>query len=79
MQDLPHYYHVVAEAVPEGGVDLAKASKFTEFKVNATLTAPPETDKKMAHRLHQKAETSSLITNSLAGTTLLPATVMVES
>jgi len=144
MQDLPHHYHVVAQASPDGEVDLvadnvevlrsapplefggpgdrwspesllvaavadcfilgfrgiAKASKFTwvtlscevegtlerierttkftEFKVNATLTVPKDVDEKTARRLLEKAEASCLITNSLTASTHLAATVLVE-
>jgi len=145
MQDFPHHYNVVAQAGPDGEVDLSadkvevlhsappaefggpgdrwspesllvaavadcfilsfrgisraskftwvalncevegtlerieRTTKFTEFKVKATLTVAKDADEKTAHRLLEKAEASCLITNSLTATTHLVATVLVES
>jgi len=54
-------------------------TKFTEFRVNATLDVPPDANEERAHRLLEKAEASCLVTNSLSGTTHLNAVVTVES
>ena len=53
------------------------ATRFTQFEINATLTAPPDTDEQRALRILEKAEASCLITNSLSGTTHLNAEVRV--
>lgn len=53
-------------------------TQFTEFKVNAALDVPPDTDAQKAQRLLEKAEASCLITNSLSGTTHLNAVVSVR-
>ena len=53
-------------------------TQFTEFKVNAALDVPPDTDAQKAQRLLEKAEASCLITNSLPGTTHLNAVVSVR-
>lgn len=53
-------------------------TQFTEFKVNAALDVPSDTDAQKAQRLLEKAEASCLITNSLSGTTHLNAVVSVR-
>jgi len=54
-------------------------TKFTEFVINATLDVPQDANEERARRLLEKAESSCLITNSLSGTTLLNAVVLVKS
>ena len=54
-------------------------TKFTQFKANATLDVPPDTDEQRAQRILGKAETSCLITNSLSATTHLNAVVVAKS
>ncbi|MBK8743731.1 OsmC family protein [Propionivibrio sp.] len=63
----------------EGTLDRSEGKiKFTEFKVNATLDVPPDTNEQRAQRILEKAEASCLITNSLSGTTHLNAVVVVK-
>ena len=54
-------------------------TKFTQFKANATLDVPPDTNEQRAQRILGKAETSCLITNSLSATTHLNAVVVAKS
>lgn len=53
--------------------------KFTEFKVNATLEVPQDTNEERAHRILEKAEAGCLITNSLSAVTHLNVVVLVRS
>lgn len=53
-------------------------TKFTEFRINATLDVLKGTNEQRAHRILEKAEASCLITNSLSGTTHLSTEVMVK-
>jgi len=46
-------------------------TKFTKFKVRATLSMPQDAKEERANRLLEKAEESCLITNSLTGATHL--------
>jgi peroxiredoxin-like protein len=52
-----------------------KTTKFTEFRISATLRAPARTDQDRARRLLEKAEENCLITNSLSGKVHLDAQV----
>lgn len=62
----------------EGTLDRSDgATKFTEFRVNATLTVPADVSEQKARRLLEKSEASCLITNSLSATTHLNAVVTV--
>jgi peroxiredoxin-like protein len=64
----------------EGTLERSEGTtKFTKFKLNATLNVPPDANEERAHRLLEKAETSCLITNSLSGTTHLSAEVLVKA
>ncbi|MDH3451709.1 MAG: OsmC family protein [Gammaproteobacteria bacterium] len=54
-------------------------TKFTEFRIRATLDVPRDTNQERAHRLLTKAEQACLITNSLSGTTHLDAVVAEAS
>ena len=54
-------------------------TRFTEFKVSATLQVPGDTTEAKALRILEKAEASCLITNSLSGATHLEAVVEVAS
>ena len=54
-------------------------TKFTQFKANATLDVPPDTNEQRAQRILEKAETGCLITNSLSSTTHLNAVVVPKS
>lgn len=63
----------------EGTLERAEGkTRFTAFRVNATLTVPQDTNEQRAQQLLEKAEASCLITNSLSGTTHLNATVVVQ-
>ena len=53
-------------------------TRFTEFKVNATLNVPQDANEERAQQLLEKAEASCLITNSLSGTSHLNAVVVVQ-
>jgi peroxiredoxin-like protein len=53
--------------------------KFTEFVVHATLHVPPDTDKKKALRIMEKAEDTCLVTNSMTALRRLNADVQVVS
>jgi peroxiredoxin-like protein len=52
-----------------------KVTKFTEFKVRASLRVPPETKEERVRRILEKAEESCLITNSLSGKVQLEAEI----
>lgn len=54
----------------------ARTTRFTGFRIEATLQVPPETDKDRARRLLEKAENACLITNSLSGETHLQAEIV---
>lgn len=54
---------------------IEKQTKFTEFKVIASLRVPAHTNEDRAHRLLDKAEETCLITNSLSGEVHLTASV----
>ena len=53
-------------------------TQFTKFELKATLHVPRDTNEEKAHRILEKAETSSLITNSLSGSKHLTAAVSVK-
>jgi peroxiredoxin-like protein len=62
----------------EGVLDrVDRVTRFTEFRVRATLSVPPGADEQLARRLLAKAEQVCLITNSLSGTVHLEAEVVV--
>jgi len=48
-----------------------RATRFTEFRIRATLEVPADTDEEKARRLLEKAEKTCLITNSLSSGTRL--------
>lgn len=52
-----------------------KLTKFTEFRITASLRIPAESNKDRAHRLLEKAEENCLITNSLTSKVHLTASV----
>ena len=54
-------------------------TKFTDFKVEATLHVTRGTNEEKAQRILEKAEAACLITNSLSGLTHLTAVVSVKS
>jgi len=54
-------------------------TKFTQFKVNATLGVPQDTSEERAQRILEKAEAGCLVTNSLSAETHLNAVVLVKS
>lgn len=54
-------------------------TRFTEFRVHATLKVPSGTSEEKARRLLEKAEDNCLITNSLSGETRLTAEVISAS
>lgn len=54
-------------------------TKFTEFKVEATLHVTQGTNEEKAQRILERAEAVCLITNSLSGPTHLTAVVSVKS
>lgn len=56
-----------------------QTTRFTEFKVHATLEVPSGTSEEKARRLLEKAENNCLITNSLSGETHLTAEVISAS
>ena len=53
-------------------------TRFTEFLIHATLSVPRDTRDELALRLLEKAESSCLVTNSLAGATHLDAVISKE-
>lgn len=55
-----------------------RVTKFTEFKVRASLRVPPGTKEERAHRILEKAEESCLITNSLSGKVHLETDIEVS-
>ncbi|MEN8185384.1 MAG: OsmC family protein [Myxococcota bacterium] len=60
----------------QGTLDrVERVTRFTEFRVRASLRVPPGTDEERARRLLARAEQSCLITNSLEATSHLEATV----
>lgn len=52
-----------------------KVTKFTHYKIQATLTISADSDPERGERLLHKAEASCLITNSLTGEIALETTV----
>jgi len=56
-----------------------KVTRFTEFRVNATLEVPADTDEEKARRLLEKAKNACLVTNSLSSETHLNAEVKTVS
>jgi organic hydroperoxide reductase OsmC/OhrA len=64
----------------EGTLDrVERVTRFSDFKVSATLNVPAGTDEQRARHLLEKAEAGCLITNSLSATTQLATEVIVES
>lgn len=62
----------------EGVLDrVDKISRFTEFRLQVVLYAPPGTDVPKAMRLLEKSESACLITNSLNATPHLDAEVRI--
>jgi organic hydroperoxide reductase OsmC/OhrA len=62
----------------EGTLDReGKSTRFTGFRIKATLDVPSGADEARARRLLEKAEESCLITQSLKATPTLDATVNV--
>ncbi len=63
----------------EGTLDrIDRVTRFNHFKVTATLLVPAGTDTEKAGKLLEKAESSCLITRSLAAETHLEASVTVQ-
>lgn len=54
-------------------------TRFTEFKVRANLSVPPDANTDRAQRLLEKAEQTCIVTNSLTAATHLEAAVSVRS
>lgn len=56
-----------------------RTTRFTEFRIQATLEVPPDIDEDKARRVVEKAEKNCLITNSLSGRTHLDVEVIAAS
>jgi len=64
----------------DGTLDrVERVTRFTEFRVRASLRVPAGTNEEQARRILEKAEQGCLITNSLKGTTHLEASVEVDA
>ena len=64
----------------EGTLDrVERTTRFTEFKVHASLRVAPDTDEARAQRIPEKAEESCLITNSLSARTHLETSIEVDA
>lgn len=64
----------------EGTLDrVERVTRFTAFKVTATLTVPAGTDTGRAGKLLEKAESACLITRSLEADTHLESEVIVQT
>ncbi|MGH0029303.1 MAG: OsmC family protein [Myxococcota bacterium] len=64
----------------EGTLDrVERVTRFTEFRVRASLRVPPDVDEERAQRLLARAEQTCLITNSLVAESHLSASVETAS